>query len=127
MSEGAKGPIEYEFTRRKVMLCKDGLPDKKVWLIIRRTLGNNPTYSYYISNASDSVRLKTFVWLSGMRWPIEQCFEEAKGELGMDHYELRKYTGWNHHMLTCILAHSFLWHLKISMGEKNTFCHSIAA
>ncbi|MHC4270655.1 MAG: IS701 family transposase [Planctomycetota bacterium] len=122
VSEGAKGPITYDFTRRKVTLSKDGLPDKKVWLVIRRTL-----YSYYISNASDSIRLKTFVWLSGMRWPIEQCFGEAKAELGMDHYELRKYTGWNHHMLTCILAHYFLWHLRISLGEKNTIYHSVPA
>lgn len=127
VSEGAKGPIIYEFTRRKVTLSKDGLPDKKVWLIIRRTLGKEPKYSYYISNASDTIRLKTFVWLSGMRWPIEQCFGEAKAELGMDHYELRKYTGWNHHMLTCILAHYFLWHLKISLEKKHllSLCPSL--
>jgi SRSO17 transposase len=48
---------------------------------------------------------RTFVWLSGVRWAIEQCFEEGKTELGMDHYEVRKYTGWHHHMLTTMLAH----------------------
>ena len=36
----------------------------------------------------------------------------------MDHYEVRKYTGWHHHMLTTMLAHFFLWHLKIHLGEK---------
>jgi len=127
VSEGAKGPIIYDFTRRKVILSKDGLPDKKVWLVVRRTVAKEPKYSYYISNASDSIRLKTFVWLSGMRWPIEQCFGEGKEELGMDHYELRKYTGWNHHMLTCILAHYFLWHLRISLGKKNTLYHFVPA
>lgn len=127
VSEGTKGPITYEFTRRKAIISKEGLPDKKVWLIVRRTLDKNPTYSYYISNASDTVRLKTFVWLSGMRWAIEQCFGEAKAELGMAHYELRKYTGWNHHMLTSILAHYFLWHLKIELGGKSTFPHLVPA
>jgi len=126
VSEGTKGPIEYEFTKRRAILCKDGLPYKKVWILIRRTLGKEPKYSYYISNASDSVRLKTLVWLSGIRWAIEQCFRETKTELGMDHYELRKFTGWNHHILTCILAHFFLWHLKITLGEKNTIHNSIA-
>ena len=119
VSEGAKGPIVYEFTRRQVILAAEGLPQKTVWLLIRRTIGDEPEYSYFISNAASSTRLKTLVWLSGMRWAIEQCFEETKGELGMDHYEVRKFRGWHHHMLTCMLAHFFLWHLKIRMGKKS--------
>lgn len=117
VSEGTKEPIEYEFTKRQVVLSKNGLPWKTVWLIIKRTKGDNPSYYYYISNAPVK-RLKTFVWLSGMRWPIEQCFEETKTELGMDHYEVRKYAGWDHHILTSMLVHFFLWHLKIRLGKK---------
>lgn len=127
VSEGTKGPIEYEFTKRQIILAKNGLPTKTVWLVIKRTIEDNPTYYYYISNAPISTRLKTFVWLSGMRWPIEQCFEETKTELGMDHYEIRKYAGWNHHILTCMLAHFFLWHLKIRLGKKSTCHYSVAA
>jgi len=127
VSEGTKGPIEYEFTRKSVVLSKNGLPQKTVWLIIKRTLGSNPTYSYYISNAPESTRLKTFVWLSGLRWAIEQCFEETKSELGMDQYEVRKYPGWNHHILTCMLTHFFLWHLKIRLGKKSTVYYFVAA
>ncbi len=127
VSEGAKGPIEYEFSKRRVILSKDGLPDKTVWLIMKRTISEDPTYYYYISNAPLSTRLETFVWLSGIRWAIEQCFEETKNELGMDHYEVRKYRGWNHHILTCMLGHFFLWHLKIKLGEKNTFYYALAA
>ena len=82
------------------------------------TVSANPEYSYFISNALLSTRLKTFVWLSGIRWAIEQCFEETKSELGMDHYEVRKYRGWNHHILTCMLGHFFLWHIKIRLGKK---------
>lgn len=127
VSEGTKGPIEYEFTKRQVTLSKNGVPWKTVWLVMKRTIEDNPSYYYYISNAPVSTRLKTFVWLSGMRWPIEQCFEETKTELGMDHYEVRKYAGWNHHILTCMLAHFFLWHLKIRLGEKSTCHYSVAA
>ena len=105
-------------SKRRVTLSRNGLPHKTVWLIIKRTIGGNPTYSYYMSNAPVSTRLKTFVWLSGIRWAIEQCFEETKSELGMDQYEVRKYAGWNHHILTCMLAHFFLWHLKIRLGKK---------
>ncbi len=126
VSEETKGPIEYEFSKHRVALSKEGIPGKTVWLIIRRTLEENPTYSYSISNAPLSVRLKTFVWLSGMRWPVEQCFEETKTELGMDQYEVRKYSGWNHHILTCMLAHFFLWHLKIRLGKKSASSYGVA-
>jgi SRSO17 transposase len=127
VSEGTKGPIEYEFTKRRVVLAHQGLPQKTVWLLIRRTIGNEPQYSYFISNAPISTRLEKFVWLSGLRWSIEQCFEETKTELGMDQYEVRKFLGWNHHVLTCMLAHFFLWHLKIRLGGKSTSHYSIAA
>ncbi|MDI6776860.1 MAG: hypothetical protein QMD03_06410 [Syntrophales bacterium] len=46
-------------------------------------MGDTRSYSYYVSNASLSTRLKTFVWLSGLRWAIEQCFEETKS---VDHH-----------------------------------------
>jgi SRSO17 transposase len=127
VSEGAKGPIEYEFTKRRVVLSRNGNPHKTIWLIIRRTLESNPVYTYFLSNAPLSTRLKTFVWLSGLRWAIEQSFEETKDDLGMDHYEVRKFRGWHHHILTCMLAHFFLWHLKIRLGKKSTVYYSIAA
>jgi SRSO17 transposase len=127
VSEGTKGPIEYEFTRRRIILSYKDLPQKTVWLIIRRTIGDQPVYKYYLSNAATSVRLSLFVWLSGIRWAIEQCFEETKSELGMDHYEVRKYTGWHHHMLVSMLAHFFLWHLKIRLGKKSTIYYTVAA
>jgi SRSO17 transposase len=127
VSEGTKGPIEYEFMKRRVVISKNGLPQKTVWLIIKRTLGRNPTYNYYISNAAENTKLNIFVWLSGLRWAIEQCFEETKSELGMDQYEVRKYHGWNHHILTCMLSHFFLWHLKIRLGKKSSVYYYIAA
>ena len=127
VSEGTKGPIEYEFTKRSITLSKKGLPWKTVWLVVKRTIEEHPVYSYYISNASSSVRLKTFVWLSGVRWAIEQGFEETKTELGMDQYEVRKYRGWNHHILISMLTHFFLWHLKIRLGKKSTVHYFIPA
>ena len=127
VSEGTKGPIEYAFARQRVTLCKEGLPDRTVWLVIKRTVGTNPGYSYYISNAPASTPWRIFVWLSGVRWAIEQCFEEGKTELGMAHYEVRKYPGWHHHILTTMLAHFLLWHLKLRLGKKSACPHRLAA
>jgi hypothetical protein len=127
VSEGTKGPIVYAFARQRVTLCKEGLPERTVWLVIKRTLGADPVYSYAISNAPASTPLRTLVWLSGVRWAIEQCFEEGKTELGMAHYEVRKYPGWHHHMLTTMLAHFFLWHLKLHLGKKSPSPHRVTA
>jgi len=118
VSEGTKGPIAYAFARQRVTLCKEGLPERTVWLVIKRTVGTNPVYSYSISNTPASTPWRIFVWLSGVRWAIEPCFEEVKTELWMDHYEVRKYPGWHHHMLTTMLAHFFLWHLKLRVKKK---------
>jgi hypothetical protein len=62
VSEGTKGPLGYEFARQRVTLWKDGLPERTVWLVIKRTLGAEPTYAYDISNAPMSTPLRTFVW-----------------------------------------------------------------
>jgi len=110
-----------------VTLCKDGLPERTVWLVIKRTRVPEPTYAYAISNAPVSTPFRTLVWLSGIRWAVEQCFEEGKTELGMAHYEVRKYAGWQHHMLLTMLAHFFLWHLQGRLGEKSTSTHGVAA
>jgi hypothetical protein len=126
VSEGTKGPIAYEFARRRVTLCHEGLPTRTVWLVMKRTLGAEPQYSYYASNAPSSAPLSLFVWLSGVRWAVEQCFEEGKSELGMAHYEVRKYRGWHHHMLMTMLAHFFLWRLKVRWGQKSAGAHGIA-
>jgi SRSO17 transposase len=127
VSEGTKGPIMYEFARQRVTLCKDGLPERTIWLVIKRTVGAEPAYAYYSSNAPASTPWRTFVWLSGLRWAVEQCFEEGKTELGMAHYEVRKYPGWHHHMLTTMLAHFFLWHLKRRLGKKSPGADGVTA
>jgi len=117
----------YAFARQRVTLCQEGLPERTVWLVIKRTVGADPVYAYAISKAPASTPLRTLVWLSGVRWAIEQCFEEGKTELGMAHDEVRKYPGWPHHMLTTRLAHCFLWHLQLPLGKKSPSPHRVTA
>src|SRR5262249_44911973 len=65
VAEGTKGPLISALARQRVTLCQDGLPERTVWLVIKRREGASPSYSYYISNAPASTPLHTFVWLSG--------------------------------------------------------------
>ena len=57
-------------------------------------------------------------WVGCLRWTIEQDFELAKGELGLDHYEVTKHLGWYHHVTLAMLALAFLKSVQRRWGEK---------
>jgi len=118
VKEGSKGPIVCDFACLRVTESRGNLPATELWLIIRRNLENPTEIKYYFSNARVETPLSEFVRLSGMRWPIETIFEEAKGEVGLDHYEMRSWIGWHHHMLLVALAHHFLVRLRIQFQDR---------
>jgi SRSO17 transposase len=111
LAEGAKGPIVAEVARLRVRDNRDGKPGLEQWLILRRLTDGR--LKYYLSNASARVTERT-LWDSLVRrWPIEQCFEDGKKHLGMDHYENRSWKGWHRHMLYVSLAMLFLLRLRL--------------
>jgi len=119
IKEGSQGPIVCDFAFVRVTESRGNLPAQELWLIIRRNLDDRSVIKYYFSNAPAETPLIEFVRLSGMRWPIETIFEEAKGEVGFDHYETRSWLGWHHHMLLVSLAHHFLVRLRIRFHEQS--------
>lgn len=118
IKEGSKGPIVCDFAFLRVTESRGGLPATQLWLIIRRNLDDPSQVKYFFSNAPVSIPLAELVRVCGMRWPIETIFEEAKGEVGMDQYEMRSWIGWHHHMLLVSLAHHFLVRLRIQLQEQ---------
>jgi len=118
IKEGSKGPIVCDFAFLRVTESRGGLPAHELWLIIRRNLDDPTELKYFFSNAPLHTPLEEFVRISGMRWPIETIFEEAKGEVGMDQYEMRSWLGWHHHMFLVSLAHHFLVRLRIQFQER---------
>ena len=118
IKEGSKGPIVCDFAFLRVTESRGGLPAAELWLIIRRNLDDPAEIKYFFSNAPVNTPLNEFVRIRWMRWPIETIFEEAKGEVGMDHYEMRSWLGWHHHMLLVSLAHHFLVRLRIQFQEQ---------
>jgi len=118
IKEGSKGPIVCDFAFLRVTESRDNLPGAELWLIIRRNLDDSSEIKYYFSNAPVNMPLHEFVRISGMRWPIETVLEEAKGEVGLDQYEMRSWQGWHHHMVLVSLAHHFLVRLRIRFQEQ---------
>lgn len=125
IKEGAKGPMVAEFAFVRAVAVRDGLPGPEVWVVFRRSLGDKSELKTYLSNAPPLTPYAPFVRVSGMRWPVETAIEESKGELGMDHYQLRGWTGWHHHMTMTLLAHHFLVRLRIRLGKKITSHHCV--
>jgi len=118
LAEGAKGPIMAQVARIRVYPSRDGLPQKSsVWLFIRKNPDGRLKFS--LSDAPKKMPLSEMCKASVMRWPIEQCFEEGKDQLGMDHYEHRSWPAWHRHMIYIFLALHFLLRLRIRF-KKNS-------
>jgi SRSO17 transposase len=77
------------------------------------------TLKYYLSNAPAQCDPAELIRLTGYRWPIETVLEEAKGEVGMAHYETRSWLGWHHHMAQTFMAHLFLVRLQQQLQKKS--------
>jgi len=119
IQQGAKGPLTAQFAFVRVVLVRDGLPGPDQWLVLRRSLGQRPQLKTYLSNAPASTPQTTLVRKSGMRWPVEAAILECKSEVGMDHYEVRGWLGWHHHMTMSLLAHHFLVRQRCRWGKKS--------
>jgi SRSO17 transposase len=118
IKEGSQGPLVCDFAFLRLFESRANLPGPEVWLILRRNVADPSVLKYYFSNAPALTPVIEFIRLSGMRWPIETIFEEAKGEAGLDQYEMRSWLGWHHHMLLVSLAHYFLVRLRLRFQDQ---------
>jgi SRSO17 transposase len=108
IKEGSKGPMVAKFAFQRVVAVRDGLPGPEVWLVLRRSLGEDPELKTYLSIAPVDTPRAELARIAGMRWPVETALENGKDDLGMGDYMVRSWIGWHHHMTQCILAHHFL-------------------
>src|ERR1035441_9208554 len=113
---GSKGERLYDWAL--VQLSKqDGWARA---LLVRRSIEEKPECAYYLCYApTGKDTLETLVRVAGQRWLIEQSFDTAKGECGLDHYEVRHWHGWYRHITLSMLAHAVLSVLR-ARGEKNS-------
>lgn len=118
LGEGAKGPLLAHVACLRVYPSRCDLPSEKpVWLIIRKRTDGQVRYAF--SNAAETISFQELCQASCQRWPIEQCFEEGKSHLGMDHYEHRSWPAWHRHMIYVMLAQQFLLRLRLRL-KKNS-------
>ena len=116
--DGAKGPRLYDWA-----YLPYGVPPAgwTTGLLIRRKTGRPHQFTFYLTRAPAETPLSTLVRVAGLRWTIESCFEEAKGETGLDEYEVRSWTGWHRPITFSMLAHAYLTVVRQSaMGGRRS-------
>jgi SRSO17 transposase len=120
VTEGEKGPREYEFARLRVIEKRHRAPGPEGWLLARRRVGAQSTdeIKCYLSNAPATVALAEMAAVGCLRWTIEEDFELAKGEVGLDQYEVTRFRGWYHHVTLSLLALAFLKAVQHEWGKK---------
>ena len=82
---------------------------------------NPEELAYYVCYGPAGTTLEELARVAGTRWAIEECFEEAKGLVGLDQYEVRRWVGWYRHITLAMLAHAYLSAIKhqaMEPGEK---------
>ena len=104
--DGAKGPRVYDWTAVDIRPLRER--GKGHWLLARRSIAKPEELAYYVCFGPAETTLEELVGVAGTRWTIEECFEEAKGQVGLDQYEVRKWDGWYRHITLAMLAHAYL-------------------
>ncbi|MEV4418294.1 IS701 family transposase [Catellatospora sp. NPDC049609] len=113
--DGAKGPRLYDW-------AVASLPDTGTaehgftrWLLIRRSITDPTELAYHLCYGPDGTDPEELIRVAGTRWAIEECFQTAKGQVGLDQYQVRRYDAWYRHITLAMAAHAFL-----SVTAKNT-------
>ena len=116
--EGATGPLVFEFAAVRVWAMRHRKPGPPSWLLIRRSLADEPELKYYVSNADAETPVSTLALVACTRCRVEEFFEDCKSYLGMTQYETRSWVGWHHHMTLVGLAHLFVTLARKRLQKK---------
>ena len=104
--DGSKGPRLYDWLRLPLNPpLQEGF---ERWLLVRRSIEDPDQLTAYTVFATEGTTLEELAKVAGMRWRVEIGFEEAKGEVGLSHYEVRSWRGWYRHVTLALFAHAFL-------------------
>ena len=117
---GEKGPLVVQAVEALRVQTKgeEGRVGPQERLVVIRSLGEEAQTWYTLSNAAAEVPLVEVVFAHGQRHRVEELFEEGNGEVGLDHYEVRSWQGWHHHVTLALLALWFSILERKRIGEK---------
>jgi SRSO17 transposase len=89
-------------------------PGMRRWLLIRRSGDDGSDLAYYLAHGAEGTPEAELLRVCGVRWQIEECFAQAKGEVGLDQYEVRTWDAWHRFVTLCLLAHASLVAMRLA-------------
>ena len=104
--DGAHGPRMYDWAR--VPIRRAFGTDRRGWVLARRSISDPTEIAYYVCYGKRGTRLRALVRVAGTRWAIEESFQTAKNEVGLDNYQVRRYDAWYAHITLAMAAAAFL-------------------
>lgn len=120
IGEGSKGAIYANVKVVRANSCRtvNGVlkPHCDVWVYIRKH--ENGDIKFFVSNAPETTTEHELDEAATLRWPIEQCFQECKSNLGMEHCEARSYNGLLRHLLFVMIAHFFTTSIRLELKKR---------
>lgn len=109
VKDGEKGPMIWEVKHVPFYLQgPDGLPGPRWHLVVARNVLDPTEMKFFVSNASPDTSVGTILLVAFSRWRVERCFEDDKSEVGLDHYEGRRYPGLKRHLILSAISYLFL-------------------
>jgi len=123
VKDGHKGPMVWRAKRIPVWLKDaDGLPTAPHHLVVAYHVLEPDKVKYFISNAPEDTPVETLLLVAFSRWKIERMFEDGKGELGLDHFEVRRFQSIQRHLILSCVSYLFLAEFhEAAWGEKSGF------
>jgi len=106
--DGAKGPRLYDWALATLPIAREPSEGFERWLLIRRSIADPEELAYYLCFGPAGTTIDELVRVAGARWAIEECFQSAKNETGLDQYQVRRYDAWHRHITLAMLAHAYL-------------------
>jgi SRSO17 transposase len=116
--EGSKGPRLYEWAWLQLPEQFEGVSERGRWTLIRRSVADPSKRAYYRVAGPASTTLPELVRVAGSRWKIEEGLEEAKGEVGLDQYEVRGFRAWYRFVTLALLAHAMLVAVRVQTSAQ---------
>ena len=103
---GRQGSPAIRLGHREIRPLRE--PGRGYWLLARRSVAKPEELAYYVCYGPAGTALEELVRVAGRRWAIEECFEETKGQVGLDQYEVRRWDGWYRHITLAMVAYAYL-------------------
>jgi SRSO17 transposase len=117
VKDGQKGPMVWEVKHlRFTPVGEDGLPGEPLHLIIARDVLDPSEIKFFVSNAPAEAPIGVLLLVAFARWRVERCFEDQKGEIGLDQFEGRRYQGLKRHLVLSMVSYLYLSRMRQEFG-----------